>query len=66
MKDQRTLDLDLINSINVDSGLTDWEAEFVDSVLRQLKSDHPGNFLSERQRAVAERIQRKLDSNERR
>lgn len=55
------MDLDLVESINVDSGLTEWEVEFVDSVLRQVRSER--KQLSDKQRQIAQRIQRKLDGN---
>ena len=62
-KAQLALDRDLVESIDVESGLSEWEAEFVDSVLRQVRSE--GKILSGKQRQVAERIQRRLDSGER-
>ncbi len=56
--EQLRLDLELAESINVSSGLTEWEANFVDSILKQLNDDRA---LSEKQRAVAKKIQRELD-----
>ena len=56
----RALDLELANSIDVDTGLSDWEAEFVDSILAHLRG-HSLHVLSSKQRATAERIQRRLD-----
>jgi len=58
-KSQLELDLELVESINVDSGLTDWEVQYVDSVLVQVGSEK--RHLSPKQRATAERIQRRLD-----
>ena len=56
---QLALDQELIASIDVASGLTQWEAEFVDSTLRQVCSER--RPLSAKQRATAEKIQRALD-----
>jgi hypothetical protein len=53
-------DLELAQSIDVSSGLSDWEVEFVDSILVQLRSEK--RPLSNKQRQVAERIQKKLDA----
>jgi len=58
-KSQLALDLELVESINVDSGLSEWEVAFVDSVLVQVRSEK--RHLSPKQRATAERIQRRLD-----
>jgi len=38
---------------DVDSGLSSWETEFVDSVRKQVKA---GRSLSKKQRKIAERI----------
>jgi hypothetical protein len=51
-------DRELLDSINVDHGLSNWEAEFVDSMLHQLKA---GGVLTDKQRQCALRIQLKLD-----
>jgi hypothetical protein len=59
-KSQLALDLELVESIDVDSGLSDWEVGFVDSALRQLRSEK--RELTARQRETAERIQRVLDA----
>lgn len=56
---QLDLDRELVESIDVEHGLSEWEAEFVDSVLRQVRSE--ARELTIKQRAAAERIQRKLD-----
>jgi hypothetical protein len=53
-------DLELAQSIDVSSGLSEWEVEFVDSILVQLRSEK--RALSNKQRQVAERIQKKLDA----
>lgn len=58
-KSQLALDLELAESINVDNGLSDWEANFVDSILQQLRGGN--KQLSPKQRHAAERIQRRLD-----
>lgn len=58
-KSTLALDLELVESIDVASGLSEWEAEFVDSVLRQVRSER--KQLSPKQRTIALRIQRKLD-----
>ena len=52
-------DLELANSIDVSDGLSPWEAEFVDSILRRLRRERAP--LTDKQRAVAESIQRRLD-----
>jgi len=55
---QHASDQALVESINVEDGLTEWEAEFVDSLLKQLKD--PTRLLSEKQREIALTIQDKL------
>lgn len=40
---------------DVDSGLSSWEVEFVDSIRKQVKT---GRSLSKKQREIAERIAR--------
>ena len=57
---QHELDLELVNSIDVESGLTDWEANFVDSLLKRLNGDST-TVLTDKQRDTAERILRRLD-----
>lgn len=53
------LDLELANSIDVESGLSEWEANFVDSILQRLRGER--KELTDKQRHIAERIQRRLD-----
>lgn len=62
-KNQHELDVELIESIDVDHGLTEWEANFVSDLLGRIR----GNaqlVLTDRQRDVALRIQRKLDDSD--
>lgn len=59
---QHKLDRELVDSIiDVESGLTDWEAGFVDSLLHSLKRSDTST-LTPKQRGVAQNIQRNLDA----
>ena len=58
---QRDLDLELIESIDVDTGLSEWEADFVSDLIGRLRGN-AALTLTPKQREVAERIQRRLDT----
>lgn len=57
---QHDLDLELIESIDVDSGLSEWEADFVSDLIGRLRGNSTAT-LTEKQRKKAEQIQQRLD-----